>query len=100
MIGAIIASCVLLNPNILHKCIALTMNTSDQICKLCECDTEDLMLFVLCDCETIKEFWKFVIILIDVNSNNDRYRYVGNKVLLGFLYNHVKYLGSILHLNF
>ena len=32
----------------------------------------------LCDCETIKEFWKFVIDLINVNINNYRYKYFEN----------------------
>ena len=32
----------------------------------------------LCDCETIKEFWKFVIDLINVNINNYRYTYFEN----------------------
>ena len=60
------------------------MNKSDGLCKLCECDSEDLML-VLCVCETIKEFWKFVIDLINVNINNNRYTYVEHYVMLEFL---------------
>ena len=42
-------------------------------------------MHVLCDCETIKEFWKFVIELINVNINNNRYKYVENDVMLGCL---------------
>ena len=48
----------------------LKMNKSDRLCKLYECDSEDLM-HVLCDCETIEEIWKFVIDLINVNINNN-----------------------------
>ena len=60
------------------------MKKSDGLCKLCECDSEDLM-HVLCDCETIKEFWKFVIDLNNVNNNNNRYKYVENDVMSGCL---------------
>ena len=62
----------------------LKMNKSDGLCKLCECDFEDLM-HVLCNCETIKEFWKFVIDLINVNINNNWYKYVEKDVMLGCL---------------
>ena len=62
----------------------LKVNKPDRLCKLCECNTENLM-HVLCDCETIKEFWKCVIDLINVNINNNRYRYVENDVILGCL---------------
>ena len=57
------------------------MNKSNGLCKLCECDTEDLM-YVLCDCETIIEFWKCVIDLINVNINNTIYKYVENDVMI------------------
>ena len=55
----------------------LKMKKSDGLCKLCECDSEDVM-HVLCDCETIKGFWKCVIDLIKVNIN--RYKYVEKDV--------------------
>ena len=42
-------------------------------------------MHVLCDCETIKEFWKCVIDLINVNINNNRYKYVKNDAMLGCL---------------
>ena len=42
-----------------------------------------LVLYVIC--ETIKEFWKSVIGLINVNFNNNRCRYVENDVILGCL---------------
>ena len=62
----------------------LKMNKSDELCKLCECDSEDLM-HVLCDCETNKDILKFVIDLINVNIINNRYKYVENDVILGCL---------------
>ena len=55
------------------------MNKSDGLCNLCECDSED-SIHVLCDCETTKEVWKFVIDLIIVNITNNRYKYVENDV--------------------
>ena len=60
------------------------MNKSDGLCKLCECDSKDL-IHVLCDCGTNKEFWKCVIDLINVNINNNIYKYVENDVMLGCL---------------
>ena len=39
-------------------------------------------MHVLCDCETIKGFWKCVIDLIKVNINSNRYKYVENDVML------------------
>ena len=39
----------------------------------------------LCDYETNKDIWKFVIDLINVNINNNRYKYVQNDVILGCL---------------
>ena len=60
------------------------MNKSYGLFKLSECVIEDLM-HVLCDCETIKEFWKCAIDLINVNINNNRYKYVENDVMLGCL---------------
>ena len=39
----------------------------------------------LCDCETNKDIWKFVIDLINVNINNNIYKYVKNDVILGCL---------------
>ena len=50
------------------------MNKSDGLCKLCEYD-----------CKTIKEFWKCVIDFINVNNNNNRYKYVENDIMLGCL---------------
>ena len=46
-------------------------------------------MHVLCDCETIKEFWKCVIDLINVNINNNIYKYVENDVMLGCLNDHL-----------
>ena len=72
----------------LNNCVMtekkIVKNKSDGLCKLCECDSEDLM-HVLCDCETIKEFWQCVIDLINVNINNNRYKYAENNVMLGCL---------------
>ena len=64
------------------------MNKSDGLCKLCECDTEDVMHVLCDDCVTIKEFWKCVVDLIYVNIINNRYKYknvVENYVMLGCL---------------
>ena len=47
------------------------MHKSDGLCKIFECDTE-VLKHVLCDCETIKEIWKFGIDLINANINNNR----------------------------
>ena len=51
--------------------ILLKMNKSDGLCKLWECDNENL-IHVSCDCE----FWKCVIDLINVNDNNRLILYV------------------------
>ena len=65
---------ILLSLKCINDCVMtekrlLNLKKSDGLCKLCICDSEDLM-HVLCDCETNKEFWKFVIDLINVNINN------------------------------
>ena len=75
-----INDCVMTEKRLLKK------KKVDGLCKLCECDSEDLM-HVLCDCETIKEFWKFVIDLINVNINNNIYKYVENDVMLNVMLN-------------
>ena len=58
----------------------IKMNISDGLCKLCECDTEDL-IHVLCDCDSIVGFWKFVINIIITNISS--YKYLESEVILG-----------------
>ena len=71
---------ICLNNCVMTEKRMLKINKSHGLCKLCECDSEDFM-HVLCDCETIKQFWKCVIDLIKVNINNNRYKYVENEVM-------------------